>query len=442
MTAASAYRRALAALGLFTLMAGDFWRYLLSWWGWGAIVGVLLILTIVELVRARVSLRRTPIALVVLLAWMTASIVWSAYPGSSAIGVALTLAATAFALLLARAMTPADVVQALSWAVRTVLLLSLAFEAIVALVIGHRILPLWVDYSDLDKIPAAFYWSRDLLLQGGQIQGIVGNSNLLAFAALLGVVVFGVEWAREPLRRVSTGIWIGLAIVTLALTRSSTVFAAAAGVAVLLLGALLVRRAPAGRRVLPTLGFVAVVIAAAVAVFLARGPILAFLQKSPDLTNRFDIWRAVLGLIEQRPVLGWGWVTYWPPWEEPFRDLVEIRGVHYYMAHNAWLDAVLQIGLIGALLLAAFVAVALVRAWITALDAPRGRDLALAVLPLLLLGMLLVHSLAESRMLFEIGWVLLVWSAWEVTARPWVRARDREVPEELAATGRPPEADA
>ncbi len=28
-------RVAFAALMLFTLMAGDFWRNLLSWWGWG-----------------------------------------------------------------------------------------------------------------------------------------------------------------------------------------------------------------------------------------------------------------------------------------------------------------------------------------------------------------------------------------------------------------------
>ncbi|WP_284297520.1 hypothetical protein [Homoserinibacter gongjuensis] len=35
MTAATSYQRALAVLCFAVLAAGDFWRYLLSWWGWG-----------------------------------------------------------------------------------------------------------------------------------------------------------------------------------------------------------------------------------------------------------------------------------------------------------------------------------------------------------------------------------------------------------------------
>ena len=35
------YQRYLATLGFFTMTAGDLWRNLLSWWGWGAICLVL-----------------------------------------------------------------------------------------------------------------------------------------------------------------------------------------------------------------------------------------------------------------------------------------------------------------------------------------------------------------------------------------------------------------
>ena len=60
MTETSLYRRLLATLGLFTLAAGDLWRYLFSWWGWAAIVAVLLVLAVIELVRSRADLRRLP----------------------------------------------------------------------------------------------------------------------------------------------------------------------------------------------------------------------------------------------------------------------------------------------------------------------------------------------------------------------------------------------
>src|SRR5690606_27206834 len=95
------YRRALAVAGFFTLAAGDAFRYLLSWWGWGAIVLVLLALGVIELVRSRVELRRLPLLLFAAVGLMALSIAWSAYPGESALGVAGTLVTTVFAVFLA-----------------------------------------------------------------------------------------------------------------------------------------------------------------------------------------------------------------------------------------------------------------------------------------------------------------------------------------------------
>ena len=64
MTTAPAitYRGVLATAGFFTLIAGDFWRYLLTWWGWGAIV---LLLVILELVRRRRLLERQNVLIAV-----------------------------------------------------------------------------------------------------------------------------------------------------------------------------------------------------------------------------------------------------------------------------------------------------------------------------------------------------------------------------------------
>jgi O-antigen ligase len=408
MTETGVYRRTLATLGLFTLAAGDLWRYLLSWWGWGAIVLILFALAVVELVRMRVDLRRLPYPLLAFLALATASIIWSEYRLESALGVAGLLVTTTFGLFLATGIDLTTFVRCLGTALRWILGLSLLFELVVATVIRDRVLPFWVDYSDLDTIPAAFYWSRDLLFEGGRIQGIVGNANLLAFAALLAVIVFCVQIAARSASRIWTGAWLVIALVTLALTRSSTVFAAGAAVAVVALYLWLVRRIAPERRMPWYIGGTAVAVAGVVLVAVFRGPLLQLLGKSPDLTNRLDIWDTVIGLAAQRPAAGWGWVGYWPPWAEPFQDLVVIKGVHYYQAHNAWLDLYLQLGILGLIVFGALVLSTLVRGWARAVDVPRARGKAIALLPVLVTVMLIVHSLAESRLLIEIGFALLV----------------------------------
>jgi hypothetical protein len=172
MSRREAYQRYLAVLGFFTLTAGDLWRNLLSWWGWGAICIVLLILAIIELVHARIDLRRLPFALIGFLLLTVVSIFWSDYPGGTLVGWATTFSVAFFAIFLATVLDLETMLRALGVALRWILGLSLVFEFVVAAFIRHPVLPFFVDYSKLDKIPAAFYWSRDLLFHGGQIQGI------------------------------------------------------------------------------------------------------------------------------------------------------------------------------------------------------------------------------------------------------------------------------
>jgi exopolysaccharide production protein ExoQ len=146
-----------------------------------------------------------------------------------------------------------------------------------------------------------------------------------------------------------------------------------------------------------------------------RGPLLSLLGKSPDLTNRLDIWNTVIGVASERPAFGWGWISYWAPWEPFFRDLVVIKGVRYLQAHDAWLDLYLQVGIVGIVVFGGLALATLVRSWAVALDLP-GRipkpgvpnRAALGFLPVLIVVALLVHSIAESRLLIEICFVLLV----------------------------------
>jgi len=419
---------AYATFALFTLLAGQFWRNLLGWWGFGIVAALVIVggVWLVATTRPTWVWRRVPKSTLVFLVIATLSIAWSFYPGASALGVALTLVTTFVGVALVLCLSWPQFVRALSAALKWVLGLSLLFELWVAVVVRQPLLPNFPDFdASAEKLPMAFYWSRALLFHGGPVEGIVASRNLLAMAALLGLAVFGTLVATGTMRRASGVFWLVVAAATFALTRSATVILVAAVVAVALGFALWARRVGPDRRrgVYWTAGGVLVASATLLVVFWGR--LLELFGKGDDLTGRLDIWNSVIGMIGERPWFGWGWVGYWNPFVEPFNDLAVRKGVVYLQAHNAWLDVWMQLGIIGLLAFAAIVIGALWRSWFLAVDRPMdatGRALpysAAALLPLLLMVALIGQSLAESRLLVESGWALLIAIAWATKRRQW-----------------------
>ncbi|WP_374007730.1 O-antigen ligase family protein [Leifsonia sp. LS-T14] len=416
-TSAGTGEAVFAAVVLFTLFAGEFWRNLISWPGYFVLAAALAVVSAVLLVRSRPTFRwrQTPKTLVLFLALAIVSIAWSAYPAASALGVIAQLATTLAGLFLGLRLSRAGLLSALASAFHWILGLSLLFEFVVAVFVRQPVLPLTpVQAVPSGPLPQAFYWSRGALFHGGPIQGIVGNSNLLAMIALLAIIVFALQFADRTVRRGSAATWLVVAVLTFVLTRSATVIAATLATAVVLAFALWTRRVGPQRR---TPVYVVAIVAAAavvtlVAVFASRIPSL--FGKSEDLTGRLDIWDKVIGLAQQRPVFGWGWVSYWAPWVKPFKGLATRNGVEYLQAHNAWLDGWLQLGIVGLVVFILLVVTTVGRAWFLAVDRPRAgirddaRYTATDLLPLLLLAALIAQSFAESRLLIESGWALLV----------------------------------
>jgi O-antigen ligase len=412
--------RSSATFVLFTVLAGQFWRNLGGWWGFGAIALLAVVVSVASLISQKPDWRwrRFPKSLPAFLLLATLSLAWSAYPGASLIGVALQWLTTLVAVFLALCLSWAELIRCLAGALRWILALSLVFELWVAVVVRHAVLPFWVDYGT-GPVPGAFYWSRGLLLNGGPIEGIVANRNLLGFIALLAVIVFAVQLAAGTVRRGWGIAWLSLAVLTLALTRSATVTVALVAVGIALGFALWTRsRTPLGtpaKSRWPVYLTAAAAVTATLAALGAFSPfLLSLLGRSEDLTGRFDIWASVTALASQRPAFGWGWVSYWVPWVEPFNDLAVRKGVTYLQAHNAWLDVWLQLGVAGLVVFGALVLGTLGRSWFLAVDRPRhgiSDDAPYSVstlLPLLILTALIAQSLAESRILVESGWVLLV----------------------------------
>jgi O-antigen ligase len=122
----------------------------------------------------------------------------------------------------------------------------------------------------------------------------------------------------------------------------------------------------------------------------------------------------VIALAEQRPVLGWGWLSPWVPWLEPFNTLAVRNGVTYLQAHNTWLDVWMQLGWLGVLALGMTVLGVFWRSWFIAVDRPRwGLDENLpysahSLLPLLFMSALVLQSFAESQLIVQSGLALLV----------------------------------
>jgi exopolysaccharide production protein ExoQ len=406
----------IATLALFIALAGDGVRHLLGLWGFVAVSIVVASAALVLLVRLRPAYdrRRTPKALLAFVGFAVLSIAWSAYPAASVFTLTGMFLCNIIGIFLAVVFDWAEVVRVFANAIKWILALSILFELWVSVVVRDRVLPFWVDFGDSEP-PLLAYWSRNLLFDGGKIQGILGNSNLLAILALIGLIVFSLQWAAGTVRRGSALAWLILAAAEFVLSRSSTMIIALGAVAVVLAAALLIRNAgtPAGRTpvYLGLLGALAIAVAAVV---LFSEQLLGLFGKSDDLTGRLTIWQTVAETAAERPWFGWGYSSPWIPWVEPFDDLVVRRGVLQLHAHNAWLDVWLQLGIVGLVLFTALILSITWRSWFAAVDRPRyGVDdihpySPLSLLPILLMVVLLVQSLAESRILIESGWVLIV----------------------------------
>ena len=403
-------------LGLLTVLAGDIWRYSITWFGFGVIVLAVSVFSVMLLVRNRSDWRigTLPYPLLAFLAVTTVSILWSYYPSATAVGLAANWLTVLSGVAFAVSFDWSTLLRSLGLALRILLGGSLVFELVVSLFVRQPLLPFWYPYES-GKLPMSLYWSRDLLFEGGKIQGLPGNSALLGFLALLGLIVFGVQLASSRRRRALGAFWMLVAAVCVYLTRSATITIAIVAVVVVVLAVAAFRFASNGRTRAVLYGVLAVVVAALVVAGTAfRSQLLALMGKGDTLTGRTDIWASVTELAQQRPVFGWGWVSYWAPWVEPFDDLAFEGGVHQYQAHNAWLDLWLQIGIVGVVVFAALFVSSVVRSWFFATDRPQFEPdtqrpfSAVSILPLLILTALAVQSLVESRLIIEYGLVLLV----------------------------------
>ena len=415
----------LAYLAVFGVACGDTLRYALGWTGFWIWCGVMFLAVAFMLIKSKPmeTIKRIPVQMVALYVALLFSALFSDYQGISFGAVGVSMATASLGLWLAHAFDWRHLLRVFANVLRFALVASLLFE-LYAAILGT---PIYKPFKNFEWkwVPDwANQWTEGNLFTGERIQGIVGNANLLAYLAMIGLVVFGVEYAVLCTSRWLSVLGLVSAGACVALSKSAGIgFALLAMVA-----AAAVSIAAEGKPYETRHRYYRFAWAAAAAlaflVFVYRAEIFGMIGKTPDMSGRTMIWRKVLGLIGNEPLTGYGWLSYWMPHLKPYEGLVKIDYVPYYQAHNAFLDMWLQGGMIAAGLLVALVVVTFVRLWQLAVR----HTSALYLWPILVFVGLVVQNFTESRLLSELGWVMLTMFA--------VKVRDPE--EWLEPLGRSP----
>ena len=399
-------RFGIAYLALFVLMGGDAVRYAIGWLGWGLVLGVLLVATLINLFRSnwKATFSRIPWPLTSILGLMLIGSLWSNYPIVSAGAAVVQLATTSFALYLATAFDWREILRLFGNTLRVILYGSVIFELFAALVVRGPIEPFFPNYEGDHPPAVAFYWTQGNLFTDDRIQGIVGNSNMLAYMSMIALVVFAIERAANTTGRLVTILSFLAAVPMLVLSRSPSIgFALMAVVAAAIVSIAAEGKTKEIRHRYYRVAW-GVIGVGSLLVLTYRAQIFSLIGKSPDMTGRTKIWKIVLHLIDQRPFQGWGWSSYWVPWVEPYHGLVIINHVPYFQAHNAFLDVWLQLGILGLGLFLLLIGVTFVKLWRLAVR----HTSPLYLWPILVFVGIVTQNLTESRILVEIGWVMLV----------------------------------
>ncbi len=384
-----------ASLTLVILTTAFSTHLLRSVMGWPGLIGVLsglVMLAVLSLLARRPIVEwhgLLPISIIVFVAWCAVSAVWSGYVSNTLVGLGYQISIAFLGIYIALVRDTFQVVRAIGDVLRVLLGLSIVLEVLSGLLLDLPIAFLGV-VGNIDRL--------------GPIQGVFGSRNVLGLIALIAAITFYVELRARSIPR---GLGVGsmwLAGICLVLTRSPVIVVAAASVVVAAIALYRLRRTNVDGRWRLQLALLTAALVAAGAGWLGRNAIISTLNAGSEFEARSSLWTEMWRLVQLHPIEGWGWAGFWPQNVTPYGWLEFTTGRAHLTGLNAYLDVYFQVGLVGFLAFLALIVLAFARSWLLA---SHKRSLVYVWAPLVLVT-LLVTSAAESTILFEFGWLVLV----------------------------------
>lgn len=378
----------------FLILAAPLWAALAGTVAYASAVAALAAIAAASLFARREAIvfsGAIPFTLLVFVTWAALSTLWSERPAETALRVAGILAIGFLGLYVALARDTIQIVRALGLTLRALLLASLILELLVGIMFDTE-LPFLGIAGNLD--------------QGGPIQGVFGARSLLAFASLIALFTFAIEWRTRTLETGGAVFSVSLAVVCLVFAGSHITWITLAVVLVASAALYALRHTAPALRWRWQLG---IIIGGLVTVGLSwifRARLIETLDTRSEVSLRVEVWQELSRYLGLNPVQGWGFSGQW--WSgAPYTWVRVATDRNVSSGLNAYVDVYFQLGVVGLVLLLAVLGTALVRSWLLASN----RRSVIYVWPALMLVTLVTISLADSFVVTGAGWMLLVLSA-------------------------------
>jgi len=326
-----------------------------------------------------------------LMAWAVLSALWSVAPEITLRRSLAAMLGVLYGVLLAGRYRPEEVLRMLGAALAIVVVASLM--AVVAI-------PEWA----IMMRPAH---------HEGAWRGVMAHKNILGRTVGLAIIVFLVlrQEGSPGTKRVWT-VWLVLSLGLLLASRSITSLFA---VFLTLIAWVYIRgglRLPSLLRPALFFGGLTVFIPAALAIVAYLENILSIFGKSTTLTGRLPLWNLLLPYAIDRLWLGYGYGAFWASMESPATTVVNLLPWNPTHAHNGYLDAWLDVGLLG-LVITMFILLRLL--WYGVSDVLKRRFVGMSYSITFLFALYLIainvtyNLILEARLGTGLYWVIFVW---------------------------------
>jgi exopolysaccharide production protein ExoQ len=319
-----------------------------------------------------------------------ASAIWTVAPDITLRRSLLLLGTTLFGIYLAMRYSLREQLQLLSWALSLVILLSIVFA------IG---LPSYGLMSIQEGGVHAGAW-----------RGIMSHKNLLGRLMVLSSMVFlfvaiSDSIANSKYRWLP---WIGYVLSLVLVVRSTSKTAIVVFVVLMIIMPLYRTWRRNYNQLIPIAIALILVVGSATILFVDNLPfITSALGRDLTLTGRTEIWSAMLELIQERPLLGYGFNGFWKDWDSDVTAYLwrTLKWECPY-GHNGFMDLLAELGICG---LAVFL-LSLITAYIKGVRWLRITKNVEGLWTLMYLSFLVIYNISESTLLAtnSIFWILYV----------------------------------